>query len=404
MPAAVQQSQATRNMQGIAIPAESVDPDQFFALTRRHQTPEKSLSWGGGGIEQVVELRKADILSSIDLRFVGQVVVTLPTGASAASTAAWPLGVAGVRFTANGQSNLINTGPATAAGGGLQHLRARDYMKNSDLTDRGVEQTIAGAVRRNGTLALASESWGVPSGASSLAAGSYPVDLTFHIPVSEDERDLIGAIFLQTATSDLTLTIMETPLGQLFTTAGGGTVALSGKWEVSTTKFSVPVGANGQIVVPNLSMFHSIIQSRVGAGIASGENEQRIIGQGAGKALLRVWGRVVNGAGTASAPLPMTTANFGQLAWRFGNNETPDVFQDGATMRANMERRYNTDVGGIHGYFCHDFAHENVFRDTVDMGTAAELRIITTLQSGVTLNSPALEYLTETMFLAGQAA
>jgi hypothetical protein len=163
------------------------------------------------------------------------------------------------------------------------------------------------------------------------------------------------------------------------------------------------VGASGQIVVPNLSMFHSIIASRVGAGIATGENEHRLIGQGAGKALLRVWGRVVNGATTASAPLPMNSTNFGNLAWRFGNNETPDAFLDGATMRSDMERRYNADLGGIYGYFCHDFAHENVFRDTVDMGTAAELRIITTIQSGVTLASPALEYLTETVFLAGQA-
>jgi hypothetical protein len=400
MPAAVQQTQQTRNMQGIAIPAESVDPDQFFALTRRHQTPEKNFSYGGGGTMQVVELRKADILSSITLRFVGNVVVT---GGTTNSTAAWPLGIAGVRFTANGQSNLINTGPASAAGGGLQHLRVRDLMKNSDLTDKGVEQTIGGVLRKHGTLSLASEAWGVPSQATGIAAGTYPVDLSFHIPVSEDERDLIGAIFLQTATSDLTLTIDETPVGQLFFGGTATSVVVNGTWQVSTTKFSVPVGANGQIVVPNLNMFHSIIASRVGAGIANGENEQRIIGQGSGKALLRVWGRVVSGLTTASAPLPMNTTNFGQLAWRFGNNETPDAFLDGGTMRADMERRYNADLGGIHGYFCHDFAHENVFRDTVDMGAAAELRIITTVQSGVTLANPALEYLTETVFLAGQA-
>jgi hypothetical protein len=73
-------------------------------------------------------------------------------------------------------------------------------------------------------------------------------------------------------------------------------------------------------------------------------------------------------------------------------------------MRADMERRYNADLGGLRGYFCHDFAHENVFRDTLDMGTAAELRLVTTVQNSVSLAAPALEYVTETAFLAGSAA
>jgi hypothetical protein len=320
-----------------------------------------------------------------------------PGAGAVNSTYQWPLGIAGVRFTANGQSNLINTGPA-----GLKHLRARDLMKKADLTDRSVVQSIAGTSRSNGTMALASESWGVGSQQTAITGGTYAVDLTFTLPVSEDERDLIGAIFLQTSTSDLTLSIDETPIGQLFTTTGGATVALSGTWQVSTTKFSIPVGASGQIVVPNLSLFHSIIGSRVGSGIATGENELRVIGQGAGKSLLRIYGQVLNGA--TPAPLAMTAANFGPLAYRYGNNEQPDTFLDGSAMRADMERRYNSDFAGIWGYWCHDFAHENSFRDVLDMGTTAELRQIVNIANSVSLANPAVEYVTETVFLAGQAA
>lgn len=391
-----------RFMQGIAVPEESVKPELFFELTRRRISPEKNLTYGGGGQSQVVELRKADILSAITLRFVGSLVITPGTG-SVNTTAAWPLGIAGVRFTANGQANLINTGTASSSGGGLEHLRARDYMKKSDLTDRGVAQTIGGQSRTNGTLALASESWGVGPSNTGVAGGTYPIDLTFSIPVAEDEKDLVGAIFLQTSSSDLTLAIDETPLNQLFVTAGNATVALTGSWQVTTTKFSIPVAGSG-IVVPNLNVFHSIIASRVSNGVGNGENEHRLVGQGAGKSLLRVFGRVINGTTTAAAPLAMTTANFGPLAYRFGNNETPDTFLDGATMRADMERRYNTDLGGLRGYFCHDFAHENTFRDVLDMGTAAELRLLTTVQNSVSLAAPALEYVTETVFLSGSAA
>lgn len=384
-------------MQGIAVPSESVNPGLFFELTRRHQTPEKTVAYGGGGVTQTIELRKADILSAITLRFVGSLVIT---GGTANTSAAWPLGIAGVRFTANGQSNLINTGIGTAAGGGLQHLRARDFMKKSDLNDRGVSQSIGGVARTQGTMSLAHESWGVGQSASAVAAGTYPVDLTFSIPVSEDEKDLVGAIFLQTATSDLTLSIDETPLGQLVFPGTATGIALTGVWQVATTKFSIPVGPNGQIVIPNLNVFHSIIASRFANGISNGENETRLIGQGSGKSLLRCWGRTVSGATTAAAPLSLSTTNYGALSWRYGNNETPDQFLDGSSMRADMERRYNTDLGTYGGYWCHDFAHENVFRDTVDMGTTSELRLVTTIQTGVTLTSPALEYVTETVFLA----
>lgn len=383
----------TRTMQGIAVPAESVDPDLFFELTRRHRTPEKSLTYGGGGTTQVIELRKADILSSLSLRFVGQIVITTPTG-TCNSTAFWPLGMAGVRFTANGQSNLVNTGQR-----GLRHLRARDMMRNADQSDRGISQTFGGVAKTQGTLAYAHESWGVGCSQAAIAAGTYPVDLTFPIPIAEDERALLGAIFLQTSTSDLTLSIDEAPITDLFTVTGGATVALTGVWQVEATRFSIPIGPSGGIVIPNLNVFHSIIGTRVANGISNGENELRVIGQGAGKSLLRIYGQVLSGA--TQAPLAMTAQNFGALAWRYGNNETPDLFADGSQMRADMERRYNSDFAGVHGYWCHDFANENVFRDTVDMSTTAELRLLKTIQSGVTLTNPVVEYITETVFLAG---
>lgn len=391
--AVVTQSAPTRTMQGIAVPSESVNPDLFFELTRRHRTPEKNLSYGGGGTTQVVELRKADILSSLSLRFVGQVVTQKNTG-TVASTAQWPLGIAGVRFTANGQSNLINTGQR-----GLKHLRARDLMRNADQTDRGISQTFAGTARTQGTMAYAHESWGVGNQQTGIADGTYNVDLTFPIPVAEDERALLGAIFLQTSTSDLTLSIDEASITDLFALTADAKVTLTGTWIVEATRFSIPIGPNGQIVVPNLNVFHSIIGSRVANGISNGENELRIIGQGAGKSLLRVYGQVLNGS--PAVPLAMNSTNFGALAWRYGNNETPDLFLDGSSMRADMERRYNSDLGALWGYWCHDFANENVFRDTVDMSTTAELRLVKTIQSGVTLSSPAVEYVTETVFLAG---
>jgi hypothetical protein len=383
------QGPAPTTLQGITIPSAIVDQKAFERATRRHIQIEKTFAYTGQTTEPV-ELRKADILSSIKVRFTGQVAVT---GGTVNSTARWPYDLITAKFAANGASNLVNCS-------GLK-LKIRDMMKRSDLTDRGVQQSMGGVARTQGTLAQASESWGVGSAATAIAIGNYAVELEWDIPVSEDEQDLVGAIFLQTSSADLTLTLDLLPISQLFT-GGTGAAALTGTFQVITTKFAVPV-INEGIIVPDLSLFHSLIQSNT-SSIQNGDNEVRLIGQGAGKSLLRCFYQLWSGAGVAGAPLPMTTTNFGRQAYRFANNEQPEEFFDGNHMRFDEERRYNSDVGGLWGVGCFDFVHENSFRDVLDMGTAAELRLALAVQSGVALASPRVEYVTETVFYAGSGA
>lgn len=381
----------THYMQGIAVPASSVRPDEFFARTRRHTLLERSQNFAGQA-QDVFELRKSDILATLLVRFSGQIVVT---GGTTNVSARWPYDMASFKFTANGASNIINAS-------GLK-LKVREMMKRGDLTDRGISQAIQGATVNQGTLATAAESWGVGSGATAVAAGTYPVEIYWTIPVAEDELDLSGAVFLATSTADLTLTADYLPTSQLFFGGTATGVSLTGTVSVVSKKFSIPIGGDGQIVVPDLSLFHSLIQSRTTA-VQNGDNEVRLVGQGGGKSLLRAYYQLWNGAGTAAKPLPMTAANFGPQLWRYGNNETPDVFMDGTHMREVAERNYNADVGGQWGFGVHDFAHEFEFRDVVDMGTTSDLRVGVNIANGVSLASPGLEYVTETVFRAGQAA
>lgn len=388
------QASPVHYMQGIAVASSSVRPEEFFRKTRRHILQEKAVAYTGQN-QDVIELRKSDILAGVVIRFSGQVVITPGTGA-VATTARWPYDfLKTVRFTANGASNIINVS-------GLK-LKARDVMKRGELNDRGVSQLVAGVAATQGTLALASESWGVGSSTSAIAGGTYPIELEWFVPVAEDENDLAGAVFLATSTADLTLTLDYENQASLFTLTGNGTAALTGVVSTTSVKYSVPLGADGEIVVPALNVFHSLVQSRT-TSIQNGENEVRIVGQGAGKSLLRVYYQLWNAAAPANAPLKMNAANFGKQSWRYGNNETPDEFIDGTLLRQINERVFGSDLGGVWGFGVHDFAAENAFRDVVDMGAAGELRIVSTVQSAVTLASQALEYVTETIFAAGQAA
>jgi hypothetical protein len=222
------------SMQGIAIPAAVLDKNEFFRRTRRHIQQEKVLPFTlGSSTQDVVSLRKSDILSEVVLHITGSLVIT---GTTVNSLAAWPYNlIKNVKFSANGASQLIS-----ASG---WSLRARELAKDEGLTDRGVTQVVGGTSRNQGTLALACESWGVGSNTTALTAGTYAVDLVIVLPVAEDPFDLTGAIFLQSATADLTVEINWAQTADLFT-VNTGTVAFSGNCQVLTTKKNIPT-ANG---------------------------------------------------------------------------------------------------------------------------------------------------------------
>jgi hypothetical protein len=377
-------------LQGIEVPAESINPGLFFQLTRRKQTQEKAFAFAGLGVTDTIELRKSDILSEIRVRMTGSVVVTLG-GGTCATTARWPYDLLRVaKFTANGAANLINAG-------GLQ-LKAREYIGRETASDRGVSQSVAGATVTQGTLSSASETWGIGSQAAGVAGGTYSYELTWIVPVADDQVDLAGAIFLATTSTDLTLSLQWATSADLFTLTGAATAVVSGTCQVITKKFSIPV-VSGQIVVPELNLFHSFVSFR-STSVATGVNEPRLPGQGVGKSLLRALFQVYS----AGVPLAMNATNYADLYWRYGNNETPDDYPDGRALREELEHLYNVDLGGQWGFGVMEFSAENGFRDAVDEGTTSDLRLGITIPGGVSLTSPAVEGVAETIWLAGQAA
>lgn len=379
-------------MQGIAVPASAMNSALFMQKTRRNTQLEVQRTFAGLGNQDIIELKKTDILSGLTLKFFGNLNVAPGTG-SVNSTMRWPHDLARrVRFTANGQSNIINVSGAK--------LKVREIMKRGDLSDRGITQSINGTNVNQGTLAKACDAWGVGAGATAIAGGNYGVEIEWHLPIAEDEVDLAGAIFAQTSSTDLTVTIDWANTSDVFTLAGNAAVTLTGTLQVVATRFTIPGDGNGGIIVPDLRTFHSMIESRY-SSIANGDNEVRLVGQGAGKNLLRLYHQVWNG--TVPAPLVVNRTNFSQLAWRFAGNETPEV-ADGSFWRYWNERDYNADIGAQFGFFCFDFASENAFRDAVDLGATSEFRSLISIPSGVTLTTPAVEIVAETIFTAGVAA
>ena len=388
-----QQAPATQVMQGVVVPASSVNPGEFFKRTRRLIVPAKTFTYAGLGLTDNVPMLQVGILAGLSIKFSGTLTVTLSAG-TAASTARWPYDLfKAVRFSANGQSNLINCSG--------WDLKVRAMIARGDLNDRGVSRGIGGAspgtTTTQGTLSLNNENWGVGQNVTAIpgAPTNYPVELYLYVPLAFDQVNLTGAIFAQTSSTDLNLAIDWAPLTDLFVFTGAATATLTGTVVVEPVMFSIPQGPDGNVVVPDLSVFHSIIKTRFPSP-ANGVNEIRLAGQGVGRQLMRIWFRTFNGA--TPAPLPVNPTNYAQVGWRFGSNDTPEVFTDGRHLAYWDEALFGSDFATSQGVGILDWASEYAFRDSIDEGAATELRLLLEIPTGVTLTSPFVEYVQETLF------
>lgn len=386
-------------LQGVVVPQSAVNPKLFFERTRGLRIRQDGWSFPGVGQSTRLSTRQVGIIAGIWIKFSGQVVVTLG-GGTAATTNRWPYDLLkSVKFSANGQSNLLN-----ASG---WNWKVREQMARSDRNDRGVARGIGGASpgtsRTQGTLSMANEDWGLGQNVTAIvgAPTTYPIELSWFLPIAMDKVDLSGAIFAQTSATDLALEIDYATTADLFTLTGAATAAITGSFVAEAEVYTIPQGNDGNIVVPNLDVFHSIIQTRFGPP-TNGLNEIRLAGQGVGRSLQRTWFRTWSGA--TPAPLAMNATNYGNVGWRYGGNDTPQVWQDGRCNAYYAEDLFGCDFATHQGFGVMDWCSEFAFRDAIDEGAATELRLLLEIPAGVALTSPFVEYVQETLFAGSVGA
>lgn len=379
-------------MQGIEVPAQAVQPDLFYALTQRKQAQNKVSTFAGLGTTDSTKIRQQGIIAGIELVVNGTLTITPGTG-TAATTRRWPYDlVKKVRLNANGSANLINCS-------GLK-LKARQVAE-PDWDDRGVPDTIVAASTVQGTLASASDVWGVGSGATGLGASSPTFDLYYFLPVAADQITLRGAVFAQTAATELNLDIDWASAAELFVLTGNATITVAATFSVVPIIYSIPV-VNGLQIVPDLSEFHSYIESRSNV-LANGDNDIDLIGFGTGRKMLRSFWQVWNGA-APQTPLVQNRTNYGPQSWVYGLNEVPETVPTGQHMREQTERLLNCDVGAVWGFGAFDFANKFALRDLVDGNKVTNLRLRLNIPTGVTLTNATAEFVQETLSIAPVSA
>ena len=378
-------------VQGIASPNYTVDPRAFFAATRRMRfplVPSRALSFGGS---DSIQLRQTGILAGIEIRVSGNITYGGTIGTTTVSYE-WPFNlIQSLKLSANGQSNLISCRGMT--------LRALEVVTNPKLDDSGLDQRFSGATVNSGTMKYSTDDWGTGAtdnlgpNSNVTTAEAKTVDLTFFVPVAADQVALIGAVFAQSSATNLALEVQWATQAQLHSAVGASaTVTCNLVWEATAVAYSIPQ-VNGAFVVPDLSMFHQVAESRVG-GLTSGNNEVILAGTGVGRRLMRI----LHNAYSSSAPIVLTAAQYGTLGWAYGGSDTPEVFASGQAARNNGLRVSGVDLGGRWGLVLHDFASQFAARDLVDEAATSDLRIFFNLINAPT--SGAVQVAQEVLFAA----
>ena len=380
----------TQTMQGVEVPQSSVNPLAFFAGTRRNRLQQANQAWQGLGYTDTIRILRAGVVSEIMVQLTGTVTVNLAAG-TVATTQRWPYDLMrACRFTANGQTNLINVSGAK--------LKAFEVIHHSRFTDKDTAQNGPGAypgvATSQGTLSMNSEAWGLGSGVTAIpgAPTAYTFNLAWIVPIAYDQETLAGAIFAQTSSTALELNIDWAPQTDLFVTTGAATVVIAATLKVLVTSYSIPTDGKGGIVIPDLSAFHAVQQTKVTP--TQGVNELILSGQGVGRQLMRVFLQGWNN--TTQTPIAVTDANVGQFGIRYGNNDTPENLISGTIARQSAERNCNSDIAAFWGFLLMDFAQEFAFRDSIDEGTASEIRVILEYLAALPA-SASVEYVQETL-------
>jgi hypothetical protein len=367
-------------IQGIQSPNMVINEEAFYNGTRRMRFPVKSLTAIAGlGSSDPVEIRKAGILSALMVRVKGTVAV------ATADPTAWlynyPFNIVKeFRLSANGQSNLINCRGIT--------IRALEMVTNPKINDRGIPKYFAGAAKTQGTLGLDTDVWGDASGDPNPGASSgahapttYNIDVSYLLPVAADPTRLIGAIFGQSAATNINLEILWAPETELVT-VGSAALTWTLKYSIDAISYTIP-NMGGTMVVPNLNNFHQITEMRKG-GLSAGNNELVLPGIGAGRHLERLLFQVHSTATYAGTPLALTDANYNGISWMYGGNDQPEYWPGGSYLAQDNERLTGSSLGKLWGIGVLDFASENAVRDLVDTSTTADLRLVLGLVSSPT--------------------
>lgn len=294
----------------------TIDPTTFASLTEGNTQPLPVVAAPGGGATASFFLPKSGVASALQIKFIGTLTVTTG-GTQPVPGARWPYGLLNhFQLSAGLGAEMWDLN-----GLDLDALKAVNKPKQTSTFDQ-----FPGAVG---------------GGGSGLTAGSYPLFLSWDVPIALDQTSLIASLFLQSSTVTVQCNITQETIPNLIAT--GGTAAdwsITGNFYPSLRVWDIPVSSKGELILPEINRVHLVVgvnQPLNGTGIQPAP-VQRTAG-----VLQRLFLRSELAAiGPFLAALPSTAASglIDQIQLNYGLTNTPLIYNPASLLASKNSDDY----------------------------------------------------------------
>jgi hypothetical protein len=345
-----------------------VDPTLFFQMTSRNFVQFGSNA-PSGGETFTRQLPQTGVIGKLTITFVGTFVTADASGAIPVPGIRYPYGLIDqFALNANGQNQLWN-----CTGEDLHALRNARYPAYEETVD-----VFPGAVG-GGTLANNT---------------TYNVSLTWEVPIAMDDMTLIGGLFAQSSSTNITESITRATPAQLCS-ANSGNLTISGTFYSEIEFFEVPFDGEGKLIVPDLSRLHGV--NAVDYPItAIGDTKALLIKSQGVLERLMIRARSAENTQLSFLPDAGSTKLLTRLRFVYGANQVPYDFNPGSRILSLNNDWYGEELP--YSIAILDLVKENPTRDAIQMQGITDPGVIVTVGSGVTVTAGTLHLVQETLF------
>lgn len=332
----------------------TIDPVLFGQLTEGNDQALDVVPAATAGQAASFWLPRSGVCSRLSLKFIG--TLTVAATPTAVPTARWPYGLlSSFKLSAGLGAELFDCN-----GLDLAALQSVNFPKQTATFDQ-----FPGAVM---------------GGGSAIAAGTYPLFLSWDIPIAVDQNSLLASQFLQSSSSTIQCQVTQETLANLCTNAANWTI--TGSWYPTLTMWKVPVGSKGELILPDVSHVHLFVginQQMTGTGRQPAP-VQRTAG-----ILQRLFlrGELSPTSFLAALPSTPTTSLIDQIQVNYSLTETPRIYNPASILAAKNATRY----GAVLPYdtYVIDTLLENAARDAIYLQGVTNLQALLYVDPAVTV-------------------
>jgi hypothetical protein len=309
---------------------------------------------------------------------VGELLITLDatltvTTAAAVTGDRWPYGLMnGFTLGINGQQNLFGD------------IFGEDLRIRQDIAFPAFSEQVDVFP---GTI----------GGGNSLATGTYPIHVSWRVPVATELITLTGGIYAQSPSTTVRVNISPSLPAAMFTAATLANAALTNAlWTVTETFFEPAYDSQGRIIVPSgIGAMHSMTGTDLGI-TATGSSPLPLVRGSGNLQRLFLSFRASPILRLSAAPNAASSILLDSLTLSYGQTQQPYIWNPASVLL----QKNNLDYGFTAPYDCLivDTLKEDPTRDAIVYAGLTELKILAGVDPGVTLAGGTCHLVQEDVF------